>query len=113
MVGLHRCFSLYHPSLPDSTAVSYLLPSYLPRRRFHRPRQQQQQQQQSVNGETKNSERDGGGGGGKGGSDIVVRAGMVIDRDPRGLGYLARFEAPQPAGFNDELVPWESVIAIK
>lgn len=93
-----------------------ILPPTHRRCRFHRLRQPQQQ---SANGDTggdtntsaKNTER--GGGGGSGDSDYVVRSGMVIDRDPRGLGYLARFEAAPPAGFSDELVPWESVIAIK
>lgn len=78
------------------------------RRRFHRPRQPQQQ----AKGDTGDKNADhGGGGGGKG--DSVVRSGMVIDRDPRGVGYLARFEAAAPPGFSDELIPWECVIAIK
>lgn len=90
----------------------------VPHGRFHRPRQQQQQQQQqSVNGDnntnTDNSKRGGGGGGDSQPDSVVIRSGMVIDLDPRGLGYLARFEAAPPGGFSDELVPWESVIAIK
>ena len=51
-------------------------------------------------------------GGGNGNTDgETVRLGMVVGRDPRGLGYAVRFESPQ--GFDDELVAWDNVTAIR
>lgn len=41
----------------------------------------------------------------------TVRLGMVVGRDPRGLGYAVRFETP--SGFHDQLVSWDNVIAIR
>ncbi|CAM9110574.1 unnamed protein product [Scytosiphon promiscuus] len=71
------------------------------------------QQAHTANGESKNAEqsvRQSSGGG----PSSVIRVGTVIGRDPRGLGYVARFEAASPGGgFSDELVPWEYVVAIK
>ena len=42
----------------------------------------------------------------------AVRLGTVMGRDPRGRGYIARFEAvSQPGGPCDELVPLEEAVA--
>lgn len=79
--------------------------------------------QQSVNGNGQNPEqRANANGGGSAASN--VRLGWVIGLDPRGSGYLARFEATGASangastggvgvGFRDELVPWTSVISIR
>lgn len=65
------------------------------------------------NGDVQNAGH--GGGGGKG--STLLRSGMVIGRDMRGQGYLARFEATPGGGggggVSEELVPWEDVVAIK
>ncbi|CAN0236352.1 unnamed protein product, partial [Ectocarpus fasciculatus] len=71
------------------------------------------------NGDAQNADHGGGGGGGGKGSTLR-RSGMVIGRDMRGQGYLARFEATPGnggggvgGGVSEELVPWEDVVAIK
>jgi len=72
-----------------------------------------------MNGDAQNPEQRASGGRSAGYS---VRLGLVIGLDPRGSGYLARFEANgasgPPAGsvgvgYRDELVPWTSVLSIR
>lgn len=82
-----------------------LMSTASPSRRCRAPRR-------ARNGDAQNA--DHGGGGGKG--STLRRSGMVIGRDMRGQGYLARFEATPGGGgggVSDELVPWEDVVAIK
>lgn len=56
-------------------------------------------------------------GGNYDGGAVATRKGMVVRRDPRGNGYMARYEAAAGhggvVGVREELVPWSSVVAIR